>query len=194
MGWIALGRGEGELSGDLGFLQRGEALGKRVGSAVGSVLLGDEALCLSGPVCPGFSFIFKALGSVIPLTSERERPAMGTGVGPSTAGSCLGGKSTPNVPIREQEKPTPLRCCLWGKDAGWLLPGQEFTGKIQAHVPGLEKPLPRDEVDPPPGVLLEMGAECPHACSPTPQECFLPTAGFKHRIFPIWKKKCFFHP
>lgn len=43
MGWIALGRGEGELSGDLGFLQRVETLGKIVGSALGAALLGDEA-------------------------------------------------------------------------------------------------------------------------------------------------------
>lgn len=35
MGWIALGRGEAELSGDLGFLQPLETLGKIVGSAAG---------------------------------------------------------------------------------------------------------------------------------------------------------------
>lgn len=89
MGWIALGRGEGELSGDLGFLQPVETLGKGAGSAPGAVLLGDEELCLSGPVCPGCSFIFKAPGSVIPLTSERERPALGTGVGTSTTGGDI---------------------------------------------------------------------------------------------------------
>lgn len=149
MGWIALGRGEAELSGDLGFLQPVETLGKIVGSAAGSVLLGDEESCLSGHVCPGFSYSFKVLGSVIPLTSERERRAVGTGVGPVPLGAGWGGHppQTCQFPMLRARKSPPHSDAPHGiKDAEQLLPRQKFPGKFRGTY--LEKPFPRDKVDP----------------------------------------------
>lgn len=132
-----------------------------------------------------------------PINVRAGKASMALGWGPAWGGHP---PQMCQFPLpRTRKKPTPLRCCLWDKDAGQLLSGKELPGKIQRNIAGLEKPFPRDKGDSPPGVWLEMGAECPHACSPTPLKCFLPTAGFKHRIFPIWEKKKdnkkrFFHP
>lgn len=91
-----------------------------------------------------------------------------------------------NSPCPGQGKSPPHSGALYGirmLDSCCL--HRNFLGKFR----GLEKAFPRDKVDPLPGVLLEMGAGCPRAHSPTLQQRFLP--GF----FPFGEKKYgFFSP
>lgn len=63
-----------------------------------------------------------------------------------------------------------------------MLSSQEFPGKFRGahpalrnHSQGIKWVLPR--------------GFCPRAPTPPPPQRFLPTAGFKHGIFPIWEKR-----